>query len=631
MLLEDVINFLRKEPPFQFLDEAALKSVAGSLSMEFYPKDTLILKQDGPPSDALRIIKKGAVKVFMKSEGGEDVLMDYKGEGDTFGFLSLFGADRQRTTVVAVDDTICYILNKERVAKLLETSPPFAEYFMSYLSRYVDRTSKEMQNKSLYYESSDRFLFTTPVGDIAKEAVAVPEETPIQEAAQFMAQNKIDSLIILDRRNLPAGIITEKDLSQKVVAKGRSVSEPVKNIMTISLIRVDARDSCFEAVLKMIKYNIHHMLVIEDGALKGIMTNHDLMLLQGTSPLSFANDVEHQRTIDGLVSVSEKINNIVGLLLKQGAKAANIAKIISEINDRVVRKVLEIAEATFGQPPVPYCWIAFGSEGRKEQTFKTDQDNAIIYADPSSPEEEEETKRYFSSFASFARDGLVKIGFPLCPADYMASNPQWCQPLRIWKKYFSQWINEPTPDALLKALIFFDSRPLYGKFKLLDELSYSIKSMLEGNAIFFGHMANMIIKNTPPIGFLKSFVVEKSGEHKNEFNLKIKGITPIADAMRLFALEKGIKETSTLGRIKTLRDSNTIVNEYADDLEHAFEFIMLLRIHHQVEQMESGVNPDNFINPDKLSNLEKRTLREAFHLIAKLQTLILERYKPFIS
>lgn len=630
MVIEEVINFLKKEPPFQFLDEATLRSVAGSVSMEFYPRDTVILRQDGPSSKYLRIIKKGAVKVLMKSEEGRDVAIDYKGEGDNFGFLSMIGKDKQKTTVVAVDDTICYILGKEKVLKLLEISPSFTEYFMSYLSRYVDRTYKEMQTRGLFSRSSDRFLFTTRVGDIANAVVTVNEETTIQEAAQAMVRNRISSLIVLDKRNLPAGIVTDKDLREKVVSKGRSLTEPVRNIMTISLIRVDAADSCFEAVLKMIKYNIHHMLVIEDGQLKGIMTNHDLMLLQGTSPLSFAHDIDHQQTIEGLESVSMKINNIVGLLLEEGAKGSNIARIITEMNDRVERKVLEIAEKEFGQPPVPYCWIVFGSEGRKEQTFKTDQDNAIIYADPETPAEDEEIRKYFSFFTPFVRDSLVRVGFPLCSGNYMASNEEWRQPLRNWKKYFMQWINEPTADAVIKSLILFDFRPLYGKFQLAVDLRNALKARLDGEGIFLGHMANTIIKNTPPIGFFKSFVVEKSGEHKDEFNLKVKGITPLIDAIRLFALEKGVTETSTLGRIQALRDKHGIIKDHWSELEHAFDFIMLLRVRNQYEQIKKGLQPDNFINPEKLSNLEKKTIREAFHLISKLQDLISGIYKPFI-
>jgi len=383
-------------------------------------------------------------------------------------------------------------------------------------------------------------------------------------------------------------------------------------------------------VLRMLKYNIHHIVVIRDGQLAGVITNHDLMLLQGTSPLSLTKDIESQQTIEGLIPVSKKINSIVGLLLKEGAKASNITKVITEINDRLVRKVIEFAERKFGKPPVPYCWIVYGSEGRKEQTFKTDQDNAIIYADPESPGQAEAAARYFAGFAEFVRDGLIKNGFPLCPANYMASNPQWCQPLRIWKKYFSSWVSSPTSDAVLNSLAFFDFRPMCGDGALAEQLREHLNSLVTGQKVFLGYLANMAIKNTPPIGFLKSFVVEKSGEHKDELNLKVKGVAPIVDIIRLFALERGVSETSTLERIEALRHRHTIVEEYADDLEHAFEFITLLRIHNQYGQINTGQAPDNFINPNKLSNLEKRSIKEAFHLVTRIQDLIIERYKSLI-
>ncbi len=631
MLIEDIIGFLKNVPPFQFLDEATLKTVSVKVSMEFYPQNTLILKQDGPPSEYLRIIKKGGVKVSMVSEDGEEVIIDYRGEGDTFGFLSLVGKDRVRANVTAIDDTICYLVDKDTALKLLDSNPVFTEYFLkSHLTKYIDRTYKEMHNKSLFYGGSDRLLFTTQVGEIAtRKVVTVREEAAIQEAAQIMAKNKISSLLIVDDKELPVGILTDRDLREKVVAKGRNVSEPVRGIMSLPLIRVDYRDYCFEAVLKMIRHNVHHILVIKDGTLEGVLTNHDLMLLQGASPLSFAKDIENQQTIEGLIPVSGKITRIIGLLLNEGAKASNITKIITELNDRLVRKVLEIAEKKYGQPPVPYCWIVFGSEGRKEQTFKTDQDNAIIYAD-TTPEEEERVKKYFSAFTLFVRDSLIKCGFPLCPADFMASNPMWCQPLKAWKRYFSNWISTPTADAVLNSVTFFDFRPMYGEVSLSDSLRDSLISMLKDQKVFLGYMANMAIKNRPPIGFLKTFVVEKSGEHKDELNLKVKGIAPIVDIVRLFALEKGIKETSTLERINALRGKHTIVQEYAEELEQAFEFIMLLRIQLQYEQIKSGRTPDNFINPNKLSSLEKKSLKEAFNLISKIQDMIIELYKSMI-
>jgi CBS domain-containing protein len=632
IILEDVVSFLRVVPPFQFLCDSDLQAVARNLSMEFYPKDMVILRQDGPPSDALRIIKKGGVKIVLVSDEGGEAVIDYRGEGDTFGFLSMVGKDRVRTNVVAIDDTICYLLGQEMVLKLLDSNLSFTEFFLqSHITRYLDKTYREMQDKSMFYGGSDRLLFTTQVGDMAvKNVVSTQEDTSIREAAQIMSEQCISSIVIRDRNGLPTGMVTDRDLREKVVARGRSVEDPIKGIMSSSLIRVDARDYCFEAVLKMIKYNIHHILVIKDGQLTGVITNHDMMMLQGTSPLSLTKDIESQQTIEGLIPVSKKINGIVGLLLKEGAKASNITKIITEINDRLLRKVLECAERKHGKPPVAYCWIGFGSEGRKEQTFKTDQDNAIITADPATEAEAEAAKKYFSAFAEFVRDSLLQCGFPPCPANYMASNPQWCQPLKVWKKYFSTWISTPTPEAVLNSVAFFDFRPMYGETSLADMLRDHLNALLKDQKVFLGYLANMAIKNQPPVGFFKSFVVEKGGVHKDQLNLKIKGLAPLVDILRLFALEKGIRETSTMDRIDTLRSMHSIVGEYADDFEQAFEFITLLRIHHQYEQISNGVAPDNFINPNRLSNLEKRSIKAAFQLITKIQDQIIELYKALI-
>jgi CBS domain-containing protein len=630
VIAEDVLSFMKTVPPFQFLDEADLKAVAENLTIEFYSKDSVILKQDSPASDLLRIIKKGGVRISVRTENGEDVIIDQRGEGDTFGLISLMGQDRQKTTVVAIEDTICFLLGRRKILSLIESNPSFTEYFLqTHFTKYVDKVYREMHSKSLFYGSSDHLLFTTPVGDIATKAViTVLDGATIREAAQLMTKNRISSVVVTDHGGLPVGIVTDRDLREKVVARGRSVSDSVRDIMTLPLIRVDVKDYCFEAVLKMIKHNVHHILVIKEGKLKGVLTNHDLMLLQGSSPLSFAKDLESQENIDGLVPVSVKINRVVNLLLKEGARASNITKIIAELNDRLVRKVLEFAERKFGRPPVPYCWLSFGSEGRKEQTFKTDQDNALVYADPASPAQEEEARKYFAAFALHVRDGLVKCGFPLCPADYMASNPKWCQPLSVWKKHFAGWIHHPTPDAILRSLIFFDFRPLYGDESLGADLRDYLMRSLKGQNLFLAHMASATTKNRPPLGFFRTFIVEKGGEHKDELNLKFRGIGPLVDVVRLFALETGVAETSTLERIKAMKGKHPTIDTMGSELAQAFEFITLLRIHHQVEQLERGEAPDNFINPSSLSNLEKRILKESFQVITTVQDGIISQYGP---
>ncbi|HMK48877.1 MAG TPA: DUF294 nucleotidyltransferase-like domain-containing protein [Thermodesulfovibrionales bacterium] len=631
MLVTEVIEFLRKIPPFQFLDDENLKSIISSVKMEFYPKGTVVQYQGGPAPEYLYVIKKGEVKVSIKNENDE-VFVDYRGEGDLIGYLLIFGGGKARATVVAVNDTICYLIKREPIQNLLFTNPAVREFFhKSFLNKYLDKTFKEIQNKNLVYSGGDKILFTMPVGEFASRGVInASEKISIQEAAEIMSNYSISSLILIDADGTPTGIITDRDLRDKVVSKGRDCKEPVKNIMSVPHVRADVKEYCFEAILKMVKHNVHHLLIMQDNKLKGVLTNHDLMLIQGTSPLSVVKDIESQTTVDALIPVSKRINSIVGLLLGEGAKASSITRIITEINDRLVKKIIEIAEERFGEPPVPYCWMAFGSEGRKEQTFKTDQDNAIIYADPASAAEESAAQDYFRNFSLFVREGLLKCGFPPCPADFMATNPMWRQPLHMWRKYFTSWISTPTSEAVLNSVTFFDVRAISGEARLLDWLKEFTLSMAKDNKIFLGYLANMAIKNMPPIGFLKTFVVEKSGEHKDQLNLKIKGLAPLVDIVRLFSLEKGLKETSTMERIQSLRDKHTIVKEYADELLHAFEFILLLRIQNQFECMKEGRDIDNFINPNNLSNLEKRIAKETFQLISRIQDLIIERYKAMI-
>lgn len=629
MIIEDVIDFLKKVPPFQSLADAELKRIAEGISMEFYPKGLTILHQDGPPSEYLRIIKKGGVKVFIKSGDEEEVVIDYRSEGDAFGFLSLVGGDRSRANVVAVEDTIAYLINRKTITGLLDSNSAFTEFFLkSFLNKYIDKTYKEMHNKSLLYGGGDKLLFTTPVGELAtKDVLTASQDITIKEAAGIMSEKRISSLVLVDTEGVPAGIVTDRDLRDKIVSKGRDIKDKVSSIMSVSLIKAEAREYCFEALLKMIRYDIHHLIVVDEGRLKGIITNHDLMMLQGTSPISIAREIESQQTIEGLVPPSRKINTMISILLKEGAKASNITRIITEINDRLIRNILEIAERKYGSPPVDYCWVVFGSEGRKEQTFKTDQDNAIIYDNPELEKDEIEIRKYFSEFTHFVRDALVACGFPMCPADFMASNARWCQSLNVWKEYFSKWISNPTPEALLMSLIFFDFRPIHGNLKLAEDLRSHLGQHLKNQNIFFARMAGVITKNRPPLGFFRSFIVEKSGEHKDALNLKLRGIGPVVDIARLFALERGVHETSTLERIKALKDKHPVISELGAELEQAFEFISLLRVHHQIEQIEESVPPDNFINPEKLSNLEKKSLKESFQLILKVQDAIIEIYR----
>lgn len=627
MIFSDIIEFLSQVPPFQFLNREVLKLIAGKITIEFYPKGSEILMQKGEPSQYLYVIKKGGVKLFVKSGSGE-IIIDYRSEGDSFGFVSLYGGDRSKTNVVAIEDTICYLVDKETFFNLHESNPAFAEYFLrSYLGKYVDKTFSEMFDRRASLRTGSALPYTTLVSDVvSRKLITEAPITSIRHAAEIMVKHKISSLVIVNDAGSPTGIITDRDLREKVVASGESSERPVSEIMTTKLIAIDAMEYCFEALLSMIRNNIHHMLVTDNGQAIGILTNNDIMMLQGKSPLALAQEIEGRGSIEALTSIAAEIHNMIGFLLKEGAKASSIARIIAELNDILVKRIIEIQIAHLGEPPTGFCWIVYGSEGRMEQTFKTDQDNALIYADLGT-EHETGAAAYFTELAQLTNQALVECGYPPCPAGYMASNPKWCQPLSAWRRFFTEWMTSSTPDAILLSTIFFDFRPVYGDFELAATLKTHLTQTLEKEGFFLARMGASLTDTRPPLGFFRTFVVEKDGEHKDMLNLKTSAIAPLVDIVRLFSLEKGIVQTSTLDRISALKGRHGTIDEFAEELEQSFEFMMVLRMLSQLEQNELGKEADNFINPKRLSTLEKHALKEIFQMISRIQDLIYQRYR----
>lgn len=629
MLTLEPVAFLQGIPPFQLLDRPTLESFAASISLEYYPKGFAILTQGGPASDCLQVVRTGSAKVSMRSSDSDEIVIDYRSEGDAIGFLSLYSGDRSRTDVTAVEDTTCYLLPREPFLALLEAHPEVREYFhRTFLAKYMDKAFTDMRSRSQLFDSGEKLLFTTAVGDLLTHpVVTAPRELSIGDAARLMSHHGISSLVLVDGESVPIGIITDRDLRDKVAARGRDTAEPVSNIMSTSLIKADAADYCFEALLTMLRHNIHHLLIVDQGRLRGIVTNHDLLILQGTSPISVVREIEGQTDIEGLVQAAAKVTNIVGLLIKDGAHAGNITRIITEVNDRLVRKVIEFALRQLGPAPLPWCWLSFGSEGRREQAFRTDQDNALVYADPGTPEEEQDARDWFPRFARFMKEGLERCGFALCPANYMADNPRWNQPLAAWRELFSRWISNPGPEALLQAAILFDFRGLAGNLSLADELRGCLTRSLRNKSVFFARLAGTVTQHRPPLGFLGGFSVDSTGKRKDKIDLKINALGPIVNIARLCALEAGIPETGTLDRLAALRSSHPLISRYGEELGHAFEFLSLLRIQHQFEQMRAGDPIDNFIDPRTLSTSEKKSLKDSFRLISRVQDLIIEQYR----
>lgn len=633
MNVQETVAYLQEITPFQELDDALLRDISDSLSAEFYPEGSSVIDRNKPSHEVLRIVKKGAIKVFLKSDQAGEVLVEYLNEGDSFGYPFLFLGEKSPIKMVALEDTTCLLLERNTILALFKAHPVVAEqFFLAFQKKYIDGPYKQLKKSKLLYGGGDRLLFSTPVGQLVRrELITAPQEISIREASSLMTKHRSDSLVLLDGAGLPAGIITDRDLRDRVVSKNRDVNLPASTIQSVSLIKAEAGEHCIEALYKMLLYNIHHLLVITNGRLKGVISSHDLMMLQGTSPTSLVREIEGHQDLQRLIPMATKIEEMNRIFLQEGVRAGIILRIITEIKERLVRKMVELLERKAGPAPLPFCLVALGRYGRKEQAFSatyTVREIGLIYGDPGSNEEERRAGEYFTRFCSQIRENLLKISDLSGIKDARTDQPYTCQSLTAWKTSVQERMTRSKGEDLRRLSEFFDSRPIYGEFGMAEGLHHAFKALIEGRKSFLTSLALMMLKNSPPIRFFKNFVVEKSGVYRDQFDLVGKGLTPLVDMIRFFSLEKGVSGTSTLERIEGLKSRHSLVKAWAEELEYGFEFIMGLILNHALALKESGESFHPYINPDHLNTLEKKTLREAFGLIAKLQSLLLEKYQP---
>lgn len=626
---DSVVAFLKSVPPFQFLAAGELSKLAGLMTLEYFPKNTLILSAGRKAPESLYVVHKGGVKLALRTQVGKELILDMRSEGEIFGLLSMMGGDVTRLDVTALEDTLCYCLPAHEVQRLISKHVEVADYLLrTSVTRYMDRSLNELRAQTNLMGDTERLLYALSVRDVVRErAVTCELRTTIRDAARLVREAGSTALFVVNGQGQALGIVTDKDFTDRVVARGLLLDLPVEQIMSKPVISVEGDRRIFEALLAMLTHDIHHVLVTNEGRPDGLLTSHDLMLLQGKSPLSLARHLEQQRTLEDVVTAQKRISDLLPLLLREGAKASHITRVVAEINDRVIAKIIELAHEKLGPAPVPYCWVVLGSEGRREQTFKTDQDNALIFAGEI---EGAATIEYFAEFTAYVHDALEKCGYPACAGGYMASNSRWRQSLRVWKNYFRAWISQAELHSVEDALILFDMRPVAGDFALFENLRSHTRELLKDASFFKSVLAHVSLEHRPPLGFFRTFVVERTGTHRDELDLKMLGTGPIVNAARLFALDADIAETSSIGRLSALESSGYADPSLLSELQQAFEFLTLLRLEHQLQQARAGKPLDNYIRPERLSHLQKSLLKESFRTIGRAQSLLEEKFRTAV-
>ncbi|ARA92051.1 hypothetical protein AWN76_001940 [Rhodothermaceae bacterium RA] len=607
--LRDVAAFLEAVPPFDALPPTERRRAVRALEITYVRQGQVIL-EIGRPNAHLGLIRTGAVEL----RDAEHTLIGRVGEGECFGYPSLLTGAPARHRVTAMEDTLLYLLPAASFHALRAASEDFDRFFSRAHAERIRAAVRDTPSPT---------ALTRPVRTLVRrEPIWVPPEATLHEAARRMTDERVSSLPVLDDGHL-AGILTDRDLRARGLACRTPPDTPVRAVMTPNPVTIAAEAPAVEAVLLMSRHNIHHLPVLDHGRLLGMISSTDLLRLHTLSPIHLIGDVWKQRDLDRLAAVSRRRPELFLALMDAGLPAMDVARALTSVTDAITQRLLALVEAELGPPPVPYAWVAFGSQARQEQTLATDQDHGLVLGEGA----EDHHSAYFAALAEQVTDGLAACGYPPCPGAVMARTPRWRQPLSRWQARFTAWIQEPDPQALMHATIFFDPRHVHGTPTLLPALQHAFLKQTATNGIFLAHMAAHAVTFEPPLGFFRRFVLERSGEHAHTFDIKHRGLVPIIDLARIHALGAGLPAVNTRDRLDALAAHGALAASDARDLQDALALLTAIRLQHHARRLRAGQPPDNHVAPESLSGLERRYLKDAFTLVRQLQSALQQRFQ----
>ena len=457
---------------------------------------------------------------------------------------------------------------------------------------------------------------------VRRAPVTASPETPLREALQLMSENKVGSIIVVEPESgRPIGIFTLRDLLHRVAAKTCDIDQWIASVMSDSgLVMLNWRSTVYQAALLMARRGVHHVIIVDaSGRLAGVVSQEDIYELQRGGVKAISGAIRSARDTEALIGAAQEIRRITMQMLAGGSSAETLIQLISTLNDHLTMRIIELTSSEFALPKVEWCWLAFGSEGRFEQTFSTDQDNGIIFqAADEDPAQADALRLAFLPFAQAVNRKLDACGFTLCKGNIMAGNPELCLSFAEWRDKFSSWLHAASPQALLNATIFFDLRPIFGADFLAEELRDWLLARSGSASLFLRFMAGNAAEAVPPLGIVRDFVYEKNREFPHTIDLKTYGSRPFVDAARIFALANGIAHTSTVHRLRAVAERMEFARDDVAAMVEGFHFIQQLRLRHQHVDGTAPASA-NRINPDQLNELHRHVLKEAFKQAKKLQ------------
>jgi CBS domain-containing protein len=592
---------LETQHPYDRMDAARLDAIAAASSWVSVAAGDPVIRA-GETLPGLYVIRSGEVRVT----DATGTLVSELGPGNSFGERGLLHGGKAVTTAEAMTDTRLLLIPAPLFHDLFADEPVFRRFF--------DR-SREARSAG---RARPADLTTIRVADLmAPNPVTCAPRTSLVEAARQMRDRRISCLCVTDEDRL-VGIVTVRDFTNRALAAALPVETPVAEIMTANPITLPSSAIGSDVLHTMMERHLGHLPIVDGTALVGIVTQTDLTRFQATTSARIVADVAGAATAEDLARSTSEIQRLLMQLVAAGNRHEVVTRLITDISDAVTRRLLRLAEEELGPPPVPYLWLACGSQGRQEQTGVSDQDNCLMLDDAAT----EADLPYFETLARRVSDGLDAAGYVYCPGDMMATNPRWRQPVRVWREYFRGWIATPSNEAQMLASVMFDLRPIGGERSLFENLQAETLDLAARNSIFTAHMASNSLKHTPPLGLLRNIATIRSGEHRNTLDLKMNGVVPIVDLGRMYALRGRLTPVNTRARIEAAGAAGIISKTGSRDLLDAYDLIAETRLDHQARRVRAGERPDNYLVPAELSDFERSHLRDAFVVVKTMQSAL---------
>jgi CBS domain-containing protein len=569
-----------------------------------------VLEPSAGPARSLVLVRRGRITARRAAAVGT---VQYE-PGELFPVAALLAGRSVRSTYTALDDCFCLLVPADAVQALARASAPFADFLERRALRFFELAQQALR-ETYASEALHEQSLETPLSSLQRKAVlACAPDTALAQALTQMHARRVGSVVVVDERQAPQGILTRHDILGRVTLPALPLSTPIARVMSAPVHVLDAGATLQDAALLMSRHGVRHVPVCERGALVSIVSERDLFALQRLSLKGLSSRIRAAHDVAALQGAAQDIRRFARNLLGQGVQARQLTELISHLNDLLTATLVQLLAHEHGMDLQRACWLAFGSEGRSEQTIATDQDNGLVFVS----EKPDADRPAWLRLARAVNDALDACGFPLCKGNVMASNPQCCLTVDEWQARFAHWIEHGAPGDLLAASIYFDLRPIAGRLELAQPLRDMLLSEPRRVPRFIKQLADNALMQRAPLDWWGALETRDEGEHR-WLDLKLRGTALFVEAARLYMLAHGLDAASTRGRLLAAAQALGVPGE-GDAWVSAFEFLQMQRLRVQLD--EGAPEHPNDVDVAQLNPIERRVLRECMRVAHGLQQRI---------